>query len=144
MRVVIDTNVLVSAALKDRDPEVVILFVVGRPDFEWVVSPAILTEYKDVLSRPKFGLPEEIRRRWFDILDTATTVVEVNVSFDFPRDRKDAKFLACALATEADFLITGDRDFTEAKKLVKTTILSVSQFKKIVCDGLTTEASQDH
>ena len=55
---------------------------------------------------------------------------------DFPRDQKDAKFLACAQAAEADYFITGDRDFTEAKKLVTTTILSVSLFKQLVCDVL--------
>ena len=47
MKVVIDTNVLVSAALRDRDPEAVILFIVARADFEWIVSPEILVEYKD-------------------------------------------------------------------------------------------------
>ncbi len=57
MKVVIDTNVLVSAALKDRDPEDVILYVATQPDIEWVVSPRILQEYKEVLLRRKFSLP---------------------------------------------------------------------------------------
>jgi uncharacterized protein len=42
-----------------------------------------------------------------------TQSIEVEVEVDFPRDRKDAKFLACVLAGNADFLIAGDRDFTE-------------------------------
>jgi putative PIN family toxin of toxin-antitoxin system len=134
MKVVIDTNVLVSAALKDRIPEEVILFVASRADVQWMVSPEILAEYKEVLSRSKFALPQEIRRKWFDVLDTFTTVVEVDVVLDFPRDRQDAKFLACALATNADFFITGDRDFSQAQKLVNTTIISASLFKKLVCD----------
>jgi predicted nucleic acid-binding protein len=54
------------------------------------------------------------------------------LSIDFPRDTKDAKFLACALAAEADFLVTGDRDFTEAQKLIKTTIISVYSFKELL------------
>ncbi|MCX5983851.1 MAG: putative toxin-antitoxin system toxin component, PIN family [Nostocales cyanobacterium LacPavin_0920_SED1_MAG_38_18] len=53
---------------------------------------------------------------------------------DFARDRKDEKFLACAIAAEADFLITGDADFDEAQNLVNTTIVSVSMFKRLVCD----------
>lgn len=44
MRVIIDTNVLVSAALRDRDPETVILFVAEHPDFQWLISDAILEE----------------------------------------------------------------------------------------------------
>jgi uncharacterized protein len=55
MKVVIDTSVVVSAALKDRGPEAVILFVAGQSDFEWIVSADILEEYKAVLGRPKFG-----------------------------------------------------------------------------------------
>ena len=42
------------------------------------------------------------------------------------------KFLECALAADADFLITGDKDFTEAQKIVRTVILLVSQFKHLV------------
>jgi len=64
MRVVIDTNVLISAVLKDRDPEAVILFVAERDDMEWIVSPEIMTEYREVLSRPKFGLPDDVRQSW--------------------------------------------------------------------------------
>lgn len=37
MRVVIDINILVSAAITGRNPEVVILFIVANSDFEWVV-----------------------------------------------------------------------------------------------------------
>lgn len=45
MKVVIDTNVLVPAALRDRGPERVVLFVAEHPDIEWVVSDEITEEY---------------------------------------------------------------------------------------------------
>ena len=134
MRVVIDTNVLVSAALKDRDPEAVIQWVVAHPDWLWLVTPEILAEYKAVLSRPKFGLPQELLDRWFALLDAVTTPVLADPPLKFPRDQTDAAFLACAVAGQADYLITGDRDFTEARKLLTTTILHVSQIKRLVCD----------
>ncbi len=133
MKVVIDTNVLVSAALRDRVPEQVVLFVVQHPDMEWVVSREILDEYRDVLARPKFGLPAELLRRWNVLLDRVVVIVEPALSVEFPRDRKDAKFLACALAARATYLVTGDRDFEQAQKLMGTTILSVSLFDKLVC-----------
>jgi uncharacterized protein len=56
------------------------------------------------------------------------------VEIDFPADRKDAKFLACAVAVEADFLITSDSDFNQAQTLVNTTIISVCLFNRLVCD----------
>ncbi|NEP43114.1 MAG: putative toxin-antitoxin system toxin component, PIN family [Okeania sp. SIO2H7] len=58
--------------------------------------------------------------------------MDVELSVDFPRDAKDAKFIACALVADADFFITGDKDFTEAQKLIKTTIISVSSFKEFL------------
>ncbi len=133
MRIVIDTNVLVSATIKDKDPEAVILCVVSRPDLEWIASPEILLEYREVLARPKFALPAPVLQRWYEMLDTLVTPIAVASDVDFPRDRKDAKFLACALTAGAEFLITGDRDFA-AQKLAATTIISVQQFKKLMCD----------
>lgn len=132
--VIIDTNVLVSAVLKGREPRTVIQFIVDNPKFEWVVSADILAEYKEVLSRKKFKLTSEVKAEWFDLIDTFPTIIDVDVEIDFPRDPKDAKFLACAVTANADFLITGDLDFTEAQALVKTTIISVSSFKRLVCD----------
>lgn len=134
MKVVVDTNVLVSAILKDKDPEAVILYIAGVPDIEWIVSPLILKEYKEVLGRDKFGLPQEIKIKWFDMLDALTTVMATDLKIDFPRDTKDAKFLDCAITANANYFITGDSDFSHAQKLLNTTIISVSKFKEIICD----------
>ena len=104
------------------------------PNCDWVVSEEILAEYQDVLSRKKFKLTDEVRKEWLDVIDLVTKLVDVQITIDFARDRKDEKFLACAVAAEADFLITGDADFNEAQNLVNTTIVSVSMFKRLVCD----------
>jgi len=132
MRVVVDTNVVVSAILRDRLPEKVLLFIIGQPDFEWVASPEILTEYREVLRRPKFALPDSLLSEWDERFRSAIAEWPVEISVPFPRDVKDAKFLACALAADADFLITGDLDFSEARKLGNTKIISVSQFDELV------------
>ncbi|MDH4078605.1 MAG: putative toxin-antitoxin system toxin component, PIN family [Nitrospira sp.] len=134
MKVVIDTNVVVSAAFKNKDPEAVLRAVVAQPEWEWVVSAEILDEYREVLARPKFGLPPLLLRQWIAFLETVTVLVEVPDGLAYQPDPTDAKFLACALAAQADWLVTGDRDFTQARKLLTTTILSVSQFKTLVCD----------
>lgn len=135
MIVVIDTSVLVSAAFRDRTPEEAILFVTGQDAFHWIVSGEILAEYREVLSRPKFDLSEEILNHWIEILESSTVEIDVDLEIDFPRDRKDAKFIACALAAQANFFITGDHDFNEAQQVMNTTIISVSLFKRTVCDN---------
>jgi predicted nucleic acid-binding protein len=47
MRVIVDTNVVVSAILRDRLPEKILLFIIARPDFEWVASGEILAEWHE-------------------------------------------------------------------------------------------------
>ena len=103
---------------------------------EWVVSPEITDEYKEVLRRPKFGLPDDLLQSWFNMLDLLTVTLDVDLLLEFPRDQKDANFLACAISANADYFITGDRDFTEAQKFLAKTILSVTQFKLLVCERL--------
>lgn len=51
---------MVSAAVTGKNPEVVILFIVENPGYEWVVSREILTEYKEVLNRSRLKLTEEL------------------------------------------------------------------------------------
>ena len=50
MKVIIDTNVVVSAVLKDRVPEEVILFVLAKPEFTWTASAEIISEYTTVIT----------------------------------------------------------------------------------------------
>lgn len=88
--------------------------------------------YRSFTPQKKFFFSPETLRKWETILRRDTRLITVSAEIDFPRDRKDAKFLACALSTDADFFITGDGDFDEARKMVNTTIISVSMFKKLV------------
>lgn len=134
MRIVVDTNVLVSAVLRGRVSREVIQFIIDASDCEWIVSLDILIEYKEVLSRPKFKLTQEVIEEWWGVFDTVLMLVEVDLDTDFPRDRKDAKFLACAIVSDADFLITGDRDFTEVENLERTRIISIALFKELFID----------
>jgi putative PIN family toxin of toxin-antitoxin system len=128
MKVVIDTNILLSAAWRDKKPEAVVLWIATHPDWDWMVSEEILSEYREVLRREKFNIASEKLQRWERIITKLTTLIDVSLEVDFPRDQKDAKFLACALISAADYFITGDRDFSEAKTLTKTKIMSVSEF----------------
>ena len=60
MKVLVDTNVLISAALRDRLPESVVLHVATHDEWAWLVTKEILDEYINVLRRPKFGLSPEV------------------------------------------------------------------------------------
>jgi uncharacterized protein len=135
VKVLIDTNVLVSAILRDKTPETVIIWIVSQEDWAWVVTPSIKAEYIDVLARKKFGLPPEILQKWYSLIDEITIQEEVDLSIDFQRDPKDVKFLACAIAMRADYLITGDKDFADAEKYLHTVVIPVLKFKQLIIDS---------
>ena len=129
MILLIDTNVLLSAALRDKLPELVVLHVAQRDDIHWVVTPEIRAEYTEVLRRPKFGLDEEVIKRWSELLALRTVELSSPPSSpEFTRDPKDAPFLAAALASGADFLITGDKDLLDSKSAIATRVVTVAEF----------------
>jgi putative PIN family toxin of toxin-antitoxin system len=109
IRVVIDTNVVVSAALKPEGVEAAIVAAALGGLLQWSVSNAILAEYEGVLRRAKFS----ISRRWLDhrlieIRRTATVVAPRQVIKE-SADDPDNRFLECAETAHADFLITGNK-----------------------------------
>jgi uncharacterized protein len=134
-KVIIDTNILISAAISGRKPEEVINFIIASSDYQWIVSPSILDEYVQVLNRPKLKLNSQQKQRWLDLIYQRTTLVNVAQKVYFERDPKDAKFIECSIAADADFLITGDRDFEEIQEIGNTLIISVSLFKTLFIDN---------
>lgn len=135
MKVIVDTNILVSAVWRDRNPETVILWILAQPNWQWMASKEIMDEYKEVLHRKKFSFTLETISHWEALLDRDIHPVYELLEVDFPRDQKDAKFMACALSCEADYILTGDGDFDDARKVGDVTIISVSMFKRLFVDG---------
>jgi uncharacterized protein len=129
MKVIVDTNVLLSGALRDRLPERVLMHIATRDEIKRLVTPQILAEYLSVLARPKFKLTIETLKQWGELLVMRTVDIGAPpMSPDFPRDPKDAPFLAAALFSGADWLITGDQDLLSAPPIPPTKIGTVAQF----------------
>ena len=131
MIAVVDTNVLLSAALRDRVPEQVVLYVAMHDDWKWIVTPEILAEYVEVLQRPKFRLSAETLGHWADLVAMRTVKIgSPPATAIFSRDPKDAPFLAAALAGRADYLISGDRDLFDAKDVIPARVMTVAEFAR--------------
>ncbi|SRR6266404_1027419 len=132
MTIIVDTNVVLSAAIRDRLPQRVIEEIASREDCFWIVTSEIALEYREVLSRPKFNIPAPTLQKWIAFLEAATIRFETSARQpSFLRDPKDVLFLAAALASEADYLITGDKDFIEAQRLVTSRIVTVAEFARL-------------
>lgn len=79
MKIIIDTNIVVSAIIADRNPERLIILVTSKSDYQWIVSSEILTEYKDVRNRKKLKVPEQKKPRWLRMFTLLTTSVDVEI-----------------------------------------------------------------
>ena len=131
MNVLLDTNVLVSAVIRDRLPQRVIDEIVSREDWFWIVSAEIETEYREVLARPKFKVPDAIQQSWTAFIERVTIRIEPSTHPAFPRDPKDELFIAAALVSDADYLITGDKDLLDEQPLISTQILRPADFARL-------------
>lgn len=108
MRVVLDTNVVVSALLNAYGPsaQTVSLWIAG--EFTVCCDSRIFHEYKVVLSRPKFQFPSQAVEDFLNFIESeAFWVVSKPLKFRLV-DKSDEMFLEVAMAAEADYLITGN------------------------------------
>jgi putative PIN family toxin of toxin-antitoxin system len=134
LKVVVDTNVLVSAILKpDSVPELVLSLVLSG-EIVLCLSEPIATEYEEVLKRPKFkkldqGKVKELLSR----LRSEAHWVDPKIRLLVTRaDPEDNKFLECAVEAEADFLITGNTKHFPPGKFQETVIVNPAQFLPVV------------
>lgn len=132
MHVILDTNIVISAILKNRNLESFIRFIIATPPWIWLASPAIVEEYRLVLRRPKFRLPPTLLQTWDDLFTQAIEMVDVSHTSTFSRDPKDAKFLQCLEAVETAYLVTGDRDFSAAPDHLHSRIYTLQTFQAVL------------
>ena len=110
MRIVLDTNVLVSAALTQKSmPEMAALVVERRGGL--LKSLATEEQLFEVLARPYFdSLIDPDARAWLKIMMAAAELVSITERIAACCDPTDDKFLELAVNGHADLLVTGDDD----------------------------------
>jgi len=135
LRLVLDTNVVVSAAIKPEGlPRTVLLLAMTKPAY-WYVSEAILSEYAVVLARPELKIRRSLRQQLLQLIKNHARVVVPSHLPQITHDPADNIFVACADASRADYLVTGNqRHFP--KFWTKTKIISSREFLGIVAPHL--------
>ena len=128
MKVVLDTNVLVSAILKPKSPPARILRLILQGDIELVVNQAILTEYTEVLARPKFQLETGDIAPILDFIqERAMCAPSLPQSFQLP-DEDDEPFLEACIAVGADALLTGNKRHFPTESCLGQPVLTPREF----------------
>jgi putative PIN family toxin of toxin-antitoxin system len=127
VRVVFDTNIYISAlAIPGGNAEDAYLEAVCGT-FELFTSVAILTETARVLQAKFDWAEDKVREAVHDISQTAT-VLRPRPTLHILNDEPDNRILECAIAAQAEFVVSGDRHLLALKHHADTTIISLADF----------------
>lgn len=105
IRVVIDTNVLVSALLQPEGLPAAVLMLALSGRLQPCVSAAVLAEYEDVIRRPRFKRDAEVIEGTLQAIRKVAQHVTPATHVDACSDPDDNRFLECAEAAKADYLL---------------------------------------
>jgi putative PIN family toxin of toxin-antitoxin system len=135
LRLVIDTNVVISAALNPEGLQrTTLLLAITRPAHLYV-SEEILEEYAGVLPRPHLHIRRGVRQQLLQLIKNHSHIVAQSRRFEVASDPDDNMFIECADAARADYLITGNqRHFPKYWK--KTKIINSRELLSIVAPHL--------
>lgn len=135
MILVLDTNIIVSATIANGN-EFKLLKKAENKDFILAISPPLLIEFKEVISREKFGYnAHEIDKIVSDVVKISKIFYPGESIDIIKEDPDDNRVLECAVTANADYIVSGDyhlRDLKEyrAIKIIRSKdILEI--FKKI-------------
>ncbi len=128
MKIVLDTNVLAAGLLSPFGTAAQVLQIILAGKAYLCVDTRILTEYRDVLSRPKFGFDGEAVADLMAFLEqVAVAVAPTPWGLALP-DPTDAMFLEVAWAGRADYLVTGNLKHFPVRARRDVVVVNPSQF----------------
>ena len=136
IKIVLDTNVLVSALISPKGPPGRILDKLAESSIQPILSPAIIAEYEDVLSRKKFGLSPATADAIMRNLRKLAVEVVPSESFHVCSDPDDDIFIDCAIAAGALYLVSGNLKHFP-KLFEKVRIVSPAAFLREVTGRIT-------
>jgi uncharacterized protein len=135
LRLVMDTNVLISAALKPTGLQRTALLLATVKPARLYVSNAILEEYGEVLARSELGIRRGLRLQLMQLIKSRSYRVAPTRRLEVCSDPDDNIFIECADAAGADYLITGNqKHFPKFWK--RTKIVTAREFVNLVAPHL--------
>jgi putative PIN family toxin of toxin-antitoxin system len=106
---VIDTNVVVSGIIASRGPNAAVMDSIAADKLRLFVSTPILAEYENVLLRPGLRLDRERVNFTKALIRAKAILIHPTIRLSISPDEPDKRFLECAEAADADYLVTGNK-----------------------------------
>lgn len=127
MKVVLDTNVLISGIFWQGSPHQV-LQLWAEQKFSVVATESILNEYIRVLE--KIDTAGTVTKQWSIFIARYAEIVPDKSILKICRDPFDDIFINCALLGKADYIISGDNDLLVLEQVMTIPIIEPSSFLK--------------
>jgi putative PIN family toxin of toxin-antitoxin system len=128
MIIVLDTNVIVSGILRPYSKAATILHLFAEGTIKLAYDVRLLSEYRDVLSRPKLKFSKEDVDAFLDQIEPEGVLVSaIPLKFRLP-DPDDEPFLEVALVAKAVALVTGNKRHFPRNEYEGVRILSPAEF----------------
>lgn len=136
LRLVIDTNVLISAAIKPAGLQRTVLLLAMTKPARWYVSRPVMEEYREMLARKELKIRKGLRSQLLHLIRNRSRLISTPRRVEAALDPGDDIFLECADAAGADYLITGNqKHFPKFWK--KTKVITPREFISLVAPHLT-------
>ena len=123
MRIVLDTNVLVSGVFWKGLPFSILEQWISD-SFTLLLSEEIFIEYQNVLFRISRGKKDDLVNKWLLLIAESAQFVRVKKRFKLSRDPDDDKFIECAVSGNAQYIVSGDSDLLDLKSVLNVAIVS--------------------
>ena len=137
LKVVLDANIFISAALKPHSRLAKILELVNEEKVKLILSDDILAEVRAVLFYPKIKARHKLSPKETEEFITKTAraslIIPVNIQINEVReDPQDNKYLSAALEGKADFIVSGDHHLKDMKAFQGIRILDPATFLELM------------
>ena len=132
LSVVLDTNIYISAFLiKGNQRKIIEDAIKGK--FTVYISYEILAEIESVLKRPKFKLSPNHINLFIDEINKLTEICNPSERIiNICRDSKDHIILECAVESQSNYIVTGDKDLLTLNEFRKVKIINSDEFIKLL------------
>ena len=128
MKIVLDANIFISSFFWGGNPREVLKRVISRTD-ELFITKEILEEIEGVMGRPKFHAGKDAVSYYINsIEEIANKIMPQKRITGASRDESDNKYLECAMAAGADYIISGDVHLLELKEYAGIKIVTAKGY----------------
>lgn len=134
LRVVLDTNILL-VSISDRSRLHWVFTNLIEKNYTLCVTTDILAEYAEIIEK---HMGKEVSEATLGSFEALSNIVLTNNYYRFQllKDVDDNKFVDCAIASNADFIVSHDKDFNILKSIdfPKVEVIDTEDFYKILLD----------